>query len=124
MQSVGARLANKIGRIAASCRVRFATMRYQHSVHARPVRADVLFSAWLPCMQAGIGLLALGTMAGCSVVGATVAVGSVAVSAATTVASTAVSVASTAVSTTYDVGKAGVNAISGGDAKPAEPAQP
>jgi len=121
MQSVGARLANKIGRIAASCRVRFATMRYQHSVHARPVRADVLFSAWLPCMQAGIGLLALGTMAGCSVVGATVAVGSVAVSAATTVASTAVSVASTAVSTTYDVGKAGVNAISGGDDKPAQP---
>lgn len=96
-------------------------MRYRYQVHARPARAEILFGAWQPCLRAGVALFALGTMAGCSVVGATVMVGSAAVSAATTVASTAVSVATTAVSTTYDVGKAGVNAMAGGEDKPEEP---
>ncbi|NOV27479.1 hypothetical protein E5S69_28690 [Cupriavidus necator] len=69
------------------------------------------------------GACATALLAGCMVVGATVAVGSAAVSTVTTVGSAAVSVASTAVSTTYDVTAAGVKAVAGGD-EPAAPAAP
>jgi hypothetical protein len=93
-------------------------MRYQYHVHAHPIGAEIMFTSVAQCFQAGVALLALSAMSGCSVVGATVAVGSAAVSAATTVGSAAVSVASTVVETTYDVGKAGVKAAAGSDSQP------
>ncbi|MDK3021206.1 hypothetical protein QO239_01100 [Cupriavidus taiwanensis] len=84
-------------------------------------RNDSQTSATLPRITLRLAAAcSVAPLAGCMVVGATVAVGSAAVSTVATVGSAAVSVASTAVGATYDVTAAGVKAVAGSD----EPAPP
>ncbi|SOZ35465.1 hypothetical protein [Cupriavidus neocaledonicus] len=82
----------------------------------RKLRHDRETAATLPRLALMLAAAcAAGSLSGCMVVGATVAVGSAAVSTVATVGSAAVSVASTAVGATYDVTAAGVKAMAGSD---------